>query len=174
MAYMAHMAADVAFEMQRLVHAPRPLVWQAYTALEPLLQWFGPSGFTVPHSSMDFRPGGSFHYCLRGPTGLEIWGKWDFVDLREPEYLEVIIGFSDAKGRLTRHPMEPVWPLQTLSRTTLREQGEGTDITIRWEPWQATQAESAAFAAGHAAMQQGSNDTFAHLDAYLAMKKRVA
>lgn len=174
------MAAEIAFEMQRLVHAPRPVVWQAYTALEPLLQWFGPGGFTVPHSSMDLRPGGSFHYCLRGPTGLEIWGKWDFVDLREPEYLEVILGFSDAKARLTRHPMEPVWPLQTLSRTTLREQGaqgaqdSRTEITIRWEPWQATQAENAAFAAAHAAMQQGCNDTFAHLDAYLATRRRVA
>lgn len=171
------MASEIAFEMQRLVHAPQAVVWQAYTALEPLLQWFGPSGFTVPHSSMDLRPGGIFHYCLRGPTGLEIWGKWDFVDLQEPEYLEVILGFSDAKGRLTRHPMEPTWPLQTLSRTTLRAQGEqggSTEVAIRWEPWQATQAEIATFVAGHAAMQQGCNDTFAHLDAYLATRRRAA
>ena len=49
------------------------------------MAWFGPQGFSMPHSRYDFRPGGEFHYCLRTPTGFEMWGKWAFVDIEAVE-----------------------------------------------------------------------------------------
>lgn len=163
---------DTVFQISRTVDAPLDLVWKAYTEQEPLMAWFGPQGFSMPHSRYDLRPGGEFHYCLRTPTGFEMWGKWTFVAIEPPHKLSMVVTFSDAKGGLTRHPMSPAWPLQTLSTTTFADQGGKTLIHIAWEPYQATADEIAVFHAGHAAMAQGCNATFEQLDAYLAQQPR--
>jgi len=66
---------DAVFRISRTVNGPLDAVWKAYTEQEPLMQWFGPSGVSMPVSHFDLRPGGIFHYCLRTPTGFEMWGK---------------------------------------------------------------------------------------------------
>ncbi len=167
-------APGVAFYTTRTVNAPRDVVWKLYTEMEPLMQWFGPKGFTLPHSTMDLRAGGHFHYCMRAPNGFEMWGKWTFVEITPPETLTVIVAFSDAQGGLTRHPLSAQWPLQTLSTTTLRAVGERTEIIIQWEPYQATAEETTAFVAGHASMAQGCAGTFDQLEAYLESRATAA
>ena len=165
--------SDPTFRISRTVNAPRELVWKAYTEQEPLMAWFGPKGFSMPHSRYDFRPGGEFHYCLRTPTGFEMWGKWTFIDIVVPTTLSMIITFSDAHGGLTRHPMSAAWPLQTLSRTTFSEIEGKTQIAIEWEPYQSSADEIFAFQAGHASMVQGCNGTFEQLEGYLAQLTRT-
>jgi uncharacterized protein YndB with AHSA1/START domain len=61
------------FVISHEFHAPRELVWKALTERDRLMQWFGPKGFVMSVATMDFRPGGSFHYCLTGPDGKEMW-----------------------------------------------------------------------------------------------------
>lgn len=162
------------FRINRTVHAPLASVWKAYTEQETLMQWFGPTGFSMPYSRYDFRPGGEFHYCLRTPTGFEMWGKWTFLEIITPVKLSMIVTFSDAKGGLTRHPMSTAWPLQTRSTTSFADLGDKTAISIQWEPYQSDVDEVAAFTAGHAAMAQGCNGTFDQLDAYLAHPTHLA
>lgn len=160
---------DAVFHISRTVNGPLDVVWRAYTEQEPLMQWFGPSGFSMPVSRFDLRPGGIFHYCLRTPTGFEMWGKWTFVDIAAPHTLSMVVAFSDANAGITRHPMSPAWPLQTLSTTTFEAvEGNKTRISIAWEPYQSNADEVAAFTAGHASMAQGCNASFEQLDAYLA------
>lgn len=157
------------FHISRTVNGPLDAVWKAYTEQEPLMQWFGPTGFSMPVSTFDLRPGGIFHYCLRTPTGFEMWGKWTFVTIDAPHTLSMVVAFSDAKGGITRHPMSAAWPLQTLSTTTFADAGNGkTLISIAWAPHQSDADEVATFAAGHTAMAQGCNASFDQLDAYLA------
>lgn len=163
---------DAQFHISRNVAAPIAMVWKAYTEQEPLMQWFGPSGFSLPYNHFDLRVGGHFHYCLRTPTGLDMWGKWTFMDIAAPHKLSMVITFSDAQGGVTRHPLSPNWPLQTLSTTTFAEAGDKTLVSIDWEPYQATHDEIAAFRAGHAAMAQGCNASFDQLDTYLAQLPR--
>lgn len=160
---------DAVFHISRTVNGPLDVVWRAYTEQEPLMQWFGPSGFSMPVSRFDLRPGGIFHYCLRTPTGFEMWGKWTFVDIAAPHTLSMVVAFSDANAGITRHPMSPAWPLQTLSTTTFEAvEGNKTRISIAWEPYQSNADEVAVFTAGHASMAQGCNASFEQLDAYLA------
>jgi hypothetical protein len=45
--------------------------------------------------------------------------------------------------------------------------GGGTTVLVRWTPFNATDAERAAFAAGHAGMEQGSGGTMEQLAARL-------
>lgn len=164
---------EAVFHISRTVNGPLDVVWKAYTEQEPLMQWFGPSGFSMPVSHFDLRPGGIFHYCLRTPTGFEMWGKWIFVDIVPPHTLSMVVAFSDANAGLTRHPMSAAWPLRTLSTTTFAAVGDiKTLITIAWEPYQSDTDEIAAFTAGHASMAQGCNASFEQLDAYLAQLPR--
>ena len=43
------------FVISRSFDAPRDRVWQAWTEVESLKQWFSPRGFTVIAAKMDFR-----------------------------------------------------------------------------------------------------------------------
>ena len=121
----------------------------------------------MPTCSLDLRPGGGFHYCLRTPEGFEMWGKWTFVDIDPPHRLVLIQSFSDASGAVTRHPMSATWPLRTHSTTTFEEDDGKTTITIRWAPFEATDVERETFAGAHAGMLQGWSGTFERLSSYL-------
>jgi uncharacterized protein YndB with AHSA1/START domain len=160
------------FVVSHLLLAPRPLVWQVYTEAEHLKGWFGPPGAALSQCQMDLRPGGQFHYAMRFGAmpsgGGEQWGKWVFRAIQAPERLDLVVSFSDAAGGLTRHPLNPVWPLETLGLTRFTEQGAQTLLTIHWRPINATAIERSSFAASHGLMQQGWRASFERLDHYLA------
>ncbi len=157
-----------AFVISRSFDAPRELVWRVYTEREHLARWFGPKGFTLTASDLDFRPGGAFHYALRAPDGHEMWGKWIFLDIVAPERLVVIVAFSDAAGGITRHPMNPDWPRQTRGTTTFSEHAGKTTVTVRWEAWEADATEQRVFDESHDSMRMGWGGTFEQLADYLA------
>lgn len=103
-------AVDREFVIARVFNAPRELVWKAWAERERLMQWFGPKGFTMPIAKMDFRPGGTFHYCLRSADGKEMWGKFVYREIVAPERIVLVNSFSDENGNLTRHPFSASWP----------------------------------------------------------------
>jgi uncharacterized protein YndB with AHSA1/START domain len=157
------------FIVKREFSAPRSLVFKAWTEPERLHKWFGPRGLTYVRGTCQLTPGGVAHSCLRTPDGQEMWGKWIFCDIAEPERLIFVNCFSDAAGAILRHPMNPNWPLQMLTTVTFREAAAGrTDLHLHWTPYDASPAEYEAFAAGFAGMDRGWGGTFAQLDAYLA------
>jgi uncharacterized protein YndB with AHSA1/START domain len=156
------------FVVSRVFDAPRELVWKAWTEAERLKEWFGPKGVTIPTVNMDLRPGGVCHYAMRMPNGQEMWGKWTFREIVVPERLVLVSSFSDANGGITRHPMVPTWPLETLSTTTFAEEGGKTTLTITWSPYNATDAERETFGSSHTNMTQGWAGTMEQLTAYLA------
>ena len=162
------MTEPFVFRSTRLFAAPRELVWKAWTEANRLAAWFSPAGTAVAHNSLDLRPGGIYHYGLRTPDGEVYWGRWVFREIVEPERLVVIVSFSDESGGVTRHPLGPDWPLETHSTLTLIERDGGTELVLEWTPWNATETELAAFAAGAESMEQGWGGTFAQLEEYLA------
>ncbi len=160
--------AERPFVITRIFDAPRALVWKAWTERECLMQWFGPKGFTMRVATLEFRPGGVFHYCLRSPDGHDMWGKFVYRDIVTPERIVLVNSFSDEKGNLTRHPMSPTWPLEMLSTTTFAEHECRTAITVQWTPLNATEAERKTFDTSHDGMQMGWTGTFEQLAEYLA------
>ncbi len=161
------------FVISRIVDAPRELVWRLHTQADHLKNWMGPKGFPMTHCTMDLRVGGVFHYCLQIPGGGgDMWGKWTFRRIEAPHLLECIVSFSDADQGVTRHPMGPDWPLQTLGITTFEETPDGkTRITVNWSAYEPTPAEQACFDGGHDSMEQGWGGTFEQFLDYLARVK---
>jgi uncharacterized protein YndB with AHSA1/START domain len=157
-----------AFVIARSFKAPLELVWKAWTERERLEKWFGPRDMTIPRSSLDPRPGGLFHYCLRNPDGKEMWGKWVFRDITPRERLVFLASFSDEQGGVTRHPLAANWPQEMLSTVTFSESHGLTTVMVHWLPHEATEQEREAFRSAFASMNQGWTGTFDKLEAYLA------
>jgi uncharacterized protein YndB with AHSA1/START domain len=157
------------FVIKRIFNAPRERVWRAWTEAEHLGKWWGPAGFDIISVKLDLRPGGTFHYCLRSPEGQDMWGKFIFREIVPQERLGFVVSFSDAEGRLARHPMSPDWPLTILSTVKFVDAGAGkTAITVTWVAYEATEAERKTFEDGAESMRQGWTGTFDRLDDYLA------
>ena len=157
------------FVISRTFNAPRDLVWKCFTDPERMKEWWGPKGFKVIASKMDLRPGGSYHYGLQSPAGQPMWGKFAYREIVPPEKLVLINSFSDEKGDTTRHPGHESWPLRMLSTFTFEDlPGGKTKFTVRWGPYNATEAEVKTFDSNRNSMTQGWSGTFEQLEAYLA------
>lgn len=158
---------DEQFVYTREFDAPRDLVFAAYTEADRLAKWWGPKGFTMLHCSIDLRPGGVFHYGMRGPNDQSMWGKFTFREIARPELLEFIVSFSDEQCGVTRHPLSDQWPLQVLSTIRFEDLGRRTRVTMTAWPIGATEAERRAFVEAKGSMNAGYNGTAEQLDAYL-------
>jgi len=159
------------FVTSRVFDAPRDRVWQAWTEAERLKQWFSPRDFQTTYNKMDLRPGGLYQYCLRMPDGKEMWGRWIFREIVKPEKLVFVVSFSDEKGGITRHPMNPNWPLQMHSTVEFAAQGRQTRVTVSWLPLEASEIESRSFEEGRDSMKQGWGGTLDHLVQHLEKGK---
>lgn len=84
------------FVLSRTFNAPRDLVWQAWSSAEHLKQWWGPTGWTLPVCRIDFRVGGTWVYCMKGPEDMEAWGKAYYRELVRPEKIVYMDTFIDA------------------------------------------------------------------------------
>lgn len=156
------------FVIERLLDAPRDLVWQVFTERDHLMHWWGPKGFKMIVGKLDLKPGGIFLYGMEAPDGSEMWGKWVFREIVKPERLVFVSSFSDKEGGMTRHPMAPTWPIQMLGTMTLADQGGKTLLVNRVVALNATDDERTTFEGGFDSMKQGFGGTWDQLAAYLA------
>ena len=150
--------ADRELVVERVFNAPRELVFKAWTEPERLMRWFGPKGWTLPVCRIDLRPGGVWHYCLRGPTGETSWGRAVYQEIVAPERLAFTDAFSDEAGQVNE-----AMPVMLITITFI-DQGGHTRLTSR--TLFATAAERQAIVDMGAI--EGMRETWDRLDAYLA------
>lgn len=151
----------------RVFEAPRVLVWKVHSQAEHLARWWGPKGLTWVSGTLDFRPGGRFHYCMRGGDGYELWGKFEYREIEEPRRIVWVNSFSDASGATVRAPFMADFPLGILNVVTLGEDAGRTTLRLQSAPLDATVAEWAAFKSLHASMRQGFGGTYDQLETCL-------
>src|ERR687889_168434 len=70
--------ADREIVVSRVIGAPRELVFEAFTQVRHLSQWWGPEGFTTTTRSFEFRVGGAWDFVMHGPDGTDYseWVTW--------------------------------------------------------------------------------------------------
>lgn len=71
--------------IERVLNAPRALVWKMFSDPYHLAQWWGPKGFTNRVEKLDFRTGGSWRHVMIGPDGKELPTDNVIVEVKEPE-----------------------------------------------------------------------------------------
>lgn len=62
-------AAERTMVLQRVIQAPRAMVWRAWMNAETLPQWWGPEGFSCRTKRIDLRAGGEWLFDMIGPDG---------------------------------------------------------------------------------------------------------
>lgn len=71
----------------RAFAAPRQRVFDAHTRPALLRRWFGPRGWRLVVCEVDLRPGGAWHYVLRGPANEEMVLRGRYVEIDPPNRL---------------------------------------------------------------------------------------
>lgn len=61
--------AERTMVLQRVIRAPRAVVWNAWMNNETLPRWWGPDGFSCRTSRIDLRAGGEWVFDMIGPDG---------------------------------------------------------------------------------------------------------
>ena len=78
--------------VSRVIDAPRELVFEAFTAVRHLSQWWGPAGFTTTTRAFEFRVGGVWDFTMHGPDGTDYpeWITW--TEITPPERIGMLHG----------------------------------------------------------------------------------
>ncbi|QGQ44043.1 SRPBCC family protein [Metabacillus sediminilitoris] len=91
--------------IERIIDAPRDLVFKAFSVSKNLESWWGPKGWQTENYKFEFEPNGVWHYCMRCNDrsqgdfyGQESWGKAVYHEIIVPEKIVYTDTFSDKEG----------------------------------------------------------------------------
>jgi uncharacterized protein YndB with AHSA1/START domain len=73
--------------VERIIDAPRTLVWDAWTKPEHVSRWWGYGGVPLHACEIDLRVGGSYRYVQRGEDGTEFPFIGIYREVVQPERL---------------------------------------------------------------------------------------
>ena len=99
--------------ISRIYDAPVKQVWEAWTDKEQAAKWWGPRGFTITTHHSDIRPGGSWHYTMHGPDGVDYENKTQYYEVEKyrkmvydhgggddrPPLFRVTVTFEEKRGK---------------------------------------------------------------------------
>jgi uncharacterized protein YndB with AHSA1/START domain len=119
--------ADREIVISRVISAPPELVFEAFTEVRHLSQWWGPEGFSTTTRGFEFRVGGVWDFVMHGPDGTDYqeWITW--TEITSPERIALLHGESrgdpnafesvltfEPDGAATRIEMRTVFPTKEL------------------------------------------------------------
>src|ERR1700712_135269 len=113
--------------ISRVIEAPPELVFEAFTEVRHLSQWWGPEGFTTTTRAFEFRVGGEWDFVMHGPDGTDYqeWISWTEItpparitllhgeSRGDPNAFESVITFA-SESAATRIEMRTVFPTKEL------------------------------------------------------------
>jgi uncharacterized protein YndB with AHSA1/START domain len=143
----AAQSAELELILTRIFDAPRALVFEAWTKPEHMMHWFCPNGFTLPVCEMDFRVGGRYRLCMRGPDGKEHWVRGAYQEIVPAERI-VFTGSLEHDGN------------ETMTTVTFADHAGKTRLTMHQTFSIETDSTRGA--------RQGWTETLEHLAAYVA------
>jgi uncharacterized protein YndB with AHSA1/START domain len=113
--------SDCEIQVKRDFHAPRRLVFEAFTKPELIRRWLlGPDGWSMPVCEVDLKVGGRYRYVWRKEsTGHEMGLSGIFQEIVRPEKLVATEKFHDAW-----------YPGEALDSTVLEEKGQVTTVRV--------------------------------------------
>jgi uncharacterized protein YndB with AHSA1/START domain len=85
-------------KISRIFHAPREIVFRAWSTADHIKRWFAPANCTVPEAQVDMRAGGAFEVRMCGPEGIDHWTRGNFVEVSPHDRLVLDLNVSDEKG----------------------------------------------------------------------------
>jgi len=98
--------------LERVIKAPRSIVWGAWMNAETLPQWWGPDGFSCRTKRIDLRKGGEWVFDMIGPDGTVYPNHHRYIEVRPeerigytllwgengPKHADAWVSFADQDG----------------------------------------------------------------------------
>jgi len=79
--------AERTMVLERVIKAPRDVVWGAWVNPETLPQWWGPEGFSCRTARIDLRTGGEWVFDMIGPDGTVYPNHHRYIEIRPEQRL---------------------------------------------------------------------------------------
>jgi PhnB protein len=159
----------------RIIHefsAPKEMVFDAFTSAEALNEWWGPAEMNNSVVSLDFRPGGIFHYKME-KDGKVSYGRFVFGRIQPHDLLEFTVAFADEKANIVKAPFDMELPREIFYRLVFTEQDGKTIISLTGNPVNATHEQQEVFSAIEPDMQRGFGSTFDQLEQYITAQFKL-
>lgn len=130
-------AADLALHLERVLAAPRELVFRMCAEPDLLAQWWGPKGFAAASVELDVRVGGRYRIAMQPPEGDHFFLSGEFREVDpgirlvytfrweppDPDDRETVVVVSlRNRGGSTALTVDQ-GPFATAARRTLHQQG---------------------------------------------------
>lgn len=133
--------ADREIVVSRTIEGPRSLVFDAFSDLAHLGEWWGPKG-AITTRSFEFRPGGVWDATIGGPGGQSYPNYVVWKEIVRPE--RIVWTYGMAKDD----------PHAVLTTITLADRGATTEVTLRLVfPTKEERDEKAKYGAAQGAQQ---------------------
>lgn len=155
------------FAIARNFQAPIDRVWKAWSDPAQLQRWWGPRGCSVEVASLEFRPGGFFHYSMTFPGAPVMWGRFNYREIVDGERLVWLNSFANENGGIARAPFSELCPLEIENRVTFTAHGGGTTVSLRAEPFGELAVERVYFDTMRHSLEEGYGGTFQQLEEIL-------
>jgi len=105
--------------ISRILDAPPERVFQIWSSCEHLKSWWGPKEWPMDECTMDFREGGEWRYCLRGPNeGDESWGLAIYQVIVNPEKIVYRDHFTDSEGIVNQEMPELLVTVEFIKQSS--------------------------------------------------------
>ncbi|MES1161325.1 MAG: SRPBCC domain-containing protein [Bacteroidota bacterium] len=154
------------FTFVREFDAPKNLVFNAFSNAGALNEWWGPAESANSVISLDFRPGGIFHFKMDF-SGHISYGRFLFKKIEPYDLLEFTNAFADEQAGVVKAPFDIPFPLEIFYRLIFTENNGRTTITLTGQPVNASSEEIESFHSITGSMEQGFGGTFDKLSVYL-------
>lgn len=159
-------AEKAVFTFSYELDAPKKLVFNAFSNEEALGAWWGPVEANNSVISLDFRPGGIFHYKMNLNGNIN-YGRMRFEKIEPYDLLEINNAFADENANPIAAPFDIKIPKEIFYRLRFTESKGKTTINMTGEPVNASAEEIAGFKSIHGGMELGFGASYAKLDEYL-------
>jgi uncharacterized protein YndB with AHSA1/START domain len=144
-------AADRSLVVERVLDAPRDIVWELLTDPVHAERWWCPKLYTVIELTMDVRPGGAWRKRMRSSDGHEVSNGGSYAEVHRPD--RIVFTYA-----VDGH--------ETVVTLTLVERDGRTKLTLRQSEFP-----SEAYRDSHRA---GWSSTLERLSEYTASHSRQA
>lgn len=154
------------FSLTYEFNAPKQLVFNAFSTAEALNEWWGPAESKNSAISLDFRPGGIFHFKMEFGEQVS-YGRFIFDKIEPYDLLEFTNAFADEQANVVEAPFDIPLPREIAYRLVFSEENGKTRIVITGKPVNGTTEEVAGFHSIREDMQRGFAAQFDQLAIYL-------
>lgn len=138
---------ETALVLKRTISAPRAVVFDAWTNVNQIRQWFCPDdSFSVAIAEVDLRIGGSFRIGMKDPNQVVRVATGVYREIKKPERLVFTWSWEHDS-------------IDTVVTLTFKDLGDATELMLKHENLQTTERRDS-----HA---HGWNGCLQHLETFL-------